>query len=1277
MKFSPIQLAKDLLIKDAGSKRIPIKGYYNVILKISDVEYKHKFYIIENLACAVILGMDFVSGNGLIIDGQEQIIRMQAAGDHLFLIERTTPTPLIVSHDSSIPPYSFGPIRINAHRHPDADLYAHGSDINFACVLHTDKHGRGHLIALNHSAESINIKRGESITTAEPFKDSAKENPRVTTRTPAKRMSRHAFISKFSITCPPELKEDYSDLLYEFQDTFSLDDLDIGRNNLIPHQIKLKDNAPVFTKQFRIPLSHQDTINKFVDEMLDKNLIEATRSNFNSPIFCVKKKNGTWRPVVDLRRVNAATLKDAYSIKDVRSCLDTIGKHQSSVFSTIDLKHGFFQQELEINSRPMTSFTVPGRGQFQFKVSCFGSTGAPSSFSKLMDSILQGLDHTVSYIDDILIYSASHSDHLGHLRKCFVRLRQNNLKMSIEKSVFGAANTEYLGFRIDAAGIRPGTDKLQSVRDFAPPAPVRQIRQFVGLASFFREHIPNFSTLGGYLTALTRKDSKWSGGALPSNALIAFQTLKKSLITSPAIAYPRFDLPYTLLTDAAAGSTGDDGSLLFPGGLGAALLQLWPQDNNYRVIAYASRALKTHEKNYSAFMLELSAIHFGIKHFHHYLYGGKAFLVYTDHKPLEALNRNQTKTINRLQEELLEYDFEIKYKKGSEMQVADFLSRNPINCLSTTYSGSINEISIITTLRWNEILCSAEIFDPTPRSPVDLLGEEPDVLKQLQRDDPSLLDIINYLEEDSKIQGRIPRYSQDFRLDKGILWIKRVKNYVLVIPKSLHNLVLAVAHDSAIGGHRNALKTQDRITNSYWWPGLFKDIQTYIRQCHICQTKNNPHSKASITAPLHPLPITSRFNDRVSMDLLGPLKSVNQYTYVLVITDAFTKWVELVAVADKSATSIANAFFDTWICRYSVPKTLLSDNGKEFCNSILKELNEVFKIHHIKTSPYHPQTNAASERFNRTFISYLRSYITDKEQSLDWTSWLPVAQLSYNTQVHASTKFTPYFLLHFHDPQFPNLTGVAEKYLYSASWPAEAILRLNNAWKSTKQTLQKASILQKKYYDQKTNERHFELGELVLLKKMVQQVGANNKFIASWLGPFVIMKVISSTNVIIRQTPHSKERLVHVNNLKHYIYNTGSPGYLEVDADLQDDTDVEDISTDTPVQTPEETSRRAERRPQPYPAPQPGRGRLLQRLLDSELGHILSPRRKSSSRDPSPSSRVLRSAGPVKDIPLPDFPVEYRPSAPEHESPEPLHHTPSAPPLTTDNESSTESDDGQ
>jgi hypothetical protein len=329
---------------------------------------------------------------------------------------------------------------------------------------------------------------------------------------------------------------------------------------------------------------------------------------------------------------------------------------------------------LEPKSRPYTAFTVPGMGQFEWKVVSMGLASAPSAFQRLVELVVKGIDHVVVYIDDLITHSKTHEQHLESLDKVFTRLAAHNLRLNLKKCVFSSSETSYLSFHLTKKGIFPGTDKLKAVKEAKPPENVKQIRQFLGLCNFFRGHIQNFAQITSPLTQLTKKDSSWKRGSLPEHALRAFRHLQSLLCSQPVLAYPRADRQYALITDA---SFRDEHTA---GGLGAILTQIDNQGKFY-VIAYASRKLQKHEKNYTPFLLEMQAAIFGMETFEVHL-KGRQFKLFTDHKPLEKFGKVHTKTLNRLQQMMNLFSFEIIYKKGDEMP-ADFLSRNAVDTISS------------------------------------------------------------------------------------------------------------------------------------------------------------------------------------------------------------------------------------------------------------------------------------------------------------------------------------------------------------------------------------------------------------------------------------------------------------------------------------------------------------------------------------------------------------------------------------------------------------------
>jgi hypothetical protein len=265
-----------------------------------------------------------------------------------------------------------------------------------------------------------------------------------------------------------------------------------------------------------------------------------------------------------------------------------------------------------------------------------------------------------------------------------LRLRKYGLKLNADKSIFVATTVQYLGYTINEEGVTLSTDKMAAIRETRPPGNLKQIREFVGLANYFRFLIKDFSKMSAPMTALTKKHSGWKEGKLREEAYPAFLALKEKLMQQPIMAYPKREGRFMPRTDACLGDKDN------VGGLGAVLLQQQrtseDKDKAWKVIAYASRPLKKHEKNYSAYLVEMAAAAWGIEHFNVYLIG-KQFTLVTDHRPLEHLGSVHTKTLNRLQHLMLEYDFTIKKRDGEDNAVADYLSRNA----TTTNTASVQE----------------------------------------------------------------------------------------------------------------------------------------------------------------------------------------------------------------------------------------------------------------------------------------------------------------------------------------------------------------------------------------------------------------------------------------------------------------------------------------------------------------------------------------------------------------------------------------------------------
>jgi hypothetical protein len=405
--------------------------------------------------------------------------------------------------------------------------------------------------------------------------------------------------------------------------------------------------------------------------------------------------------VLDYRRVNASSFLDRYALRTIDECLETVGRAGSKVYSALDCSRSFRQLELRPSDRPFTAFTIPGKDQYHWKTCPQGLMGALASFSRLMDVLLADAEIVLTYIDDVLVHSRSHEEHLRHLSAAIDKIGAANLQLNPKKCVFGSDSVEYLGHTLSGDVVRPGQDKAKAMQRAQPPRSVKELHSFCGLAKYFRSYIVQFAIKAAPLFKLTRQD-------LPPEASKAFLQLREEISSRPVMAYPNATGQYHLFVDAALGDENNSG------GLGAVLMQ--DQVGGLRKpVAYASRRLDQHELNYPLFLAEMQAAVFGMEQFHHFLITGR-FALYTDHRPLCKLSSVHVKTLNRLQQKMTELHPDIKFIEGKNNIVADFLSRYHgmnIHVTDVKYDeGRVN--AAVAALSHKDLGASVQMIDASP-----------------------------------------------------------------------------------------------------------------------------------------------------------------------------------------------------------------------------------------------------------------------------------------------------------------------------------------------------------------------------------------------------------------------------------------------------------------------------------------------------------------------------------------------------------------------------------
>ena len=503
--------------RSAGGHQLQVRGLYNLPIKLLGKSITHPVFVIKDLSEPAIIGIDLINRHGLTYSPRSQKFYWNDGSHWSLGVMRT-------SNKMNLKPRSTSAITVNVisenHTKPAKDHpclgVVHNQEIpglgGGPALIKINAIGQTVIEINNNSDQEIQLERNTFLGFIENIEDFEidrfqveklcviTENKQVLTKE-----KRQYLLDNLKVNAPTEEKQKYVDLILKHHTVFSYGKNDLGRADILQHEIRLKTKEPIYVKQFRIPEAHAEHLIQQAKEWLKLGVIQPSRSTYNSPLFLVAKKDGGLRVVQDFRALNANSYIDKYSMKDIHECIAEIGRAGSHIFSTIDLTSGFWQMLLKPQSRAATSFTIPAFGQFERVTSPMGLLGCPASFQRLVELVTKGLENIIVYIDDLLVHSKSHTDHLRQLAELFVRLEKHGLKINLQKCTFGSKDVLYLGFRLTEDGIKPGTDKLKTIAQAKPPANIHEVRQFLGLCNFFRNFVRNFAQVTAPLTALTKK----------------------------------------------------------------------------------------------------------------------------------------------------------------------------------------------------------------------------------------------------------------------------------------------------------------------------------------------------------------------------------------------------------------------------------------------------------------------------------------------------------------------------------------------------------------------------------------------------------------------------------------------------------------------------------------------------------------------------------------------------------------------------------------------------
>ena len=974
-------------------------------------------------------------------------------------------------------------------------------------------------------------------------------------------------IQNASSDLSPSERDRLTGLVTEFKDIFMSPDGKLKQTDLAEHYIDTGDTKPFKLPCRRLPMFKKPIVQNEIEKMLEQEVIEPSVSEWNSPICLVTKKSGEWRFCVDLRALNSVTRLDTYPLPRIDETLDHLSN--SKYFSTLDMASGYWQISLNSKDRDKTSFAIPGLGTWRFKVMCFGLKNAPSSFSRLMEVVLKGLqfEKCLVYLDDIIVVGKDFETALENLRLVFSRLRQAKLQLKVSKCLLLQKSVLFLGHQVSEFGITCDLTKSEIIRDWPQPQDKTEIKSFLGLANYYRKMVPNFSDIASPLTRLTKKKAKFAWGQLQEEA---FVKLKQCLTEPPILAFPLEQGGSFVLDCDASGFA-----------IGAVLSQY--QSNAERVIAYGSHTLNEAQQNYCTTKRELYSIVYFVQHFKHYLLGRK-FILRTDHASLQWLCnfKEPSGILARWLSILGAYDYKIIFRPGHMHANADAVSRKPKRPCLFPECRDCNPKVVSDKSSGNAKVLPCSNLTEQESSPLPnwLKAWTQKELAEMQRNDPCILEVINLKEQFQQrpTKSKIGQIHRDIitllgqwellKINEGLLY-REIEDEMgsvimqLVAPREMKNIIFTHLHEQRYSAHLGRDRTITAIKKRFYWPGMNDEIARWCKECQLCcRGKPGPgkdKSEIEQFKVFRPMLV-------IGIDILGPLsQSYNNNEYILVVGCYFTKWKEAFALPNHTAATVADKLVQEVFLRFGFPYQIHSDQGPEFQSHLFKEMCTLLGIEKTRTCPYNPKSDGMIERFNRTLITMLSLFVDQNKK--DWDDHLPYVMSAYRATQHKSTGASPNLLMLNREIDTPLDVMVGPppsskqpecpiKYI---EWVRSAMLC---AFEYTYQQLGLAATRQKRDYNRGLKPREYEEGNWVW---RWYPPTANQKLGLGWVGPYLIIKRLSYLTYRIQKTKEDRPLVVHVDHLKPFAGTKHPENWLLENRETEPLT-VDESHPDTPVQ---------------------------------------------------------------------------------------------------------------
>lgn len=950
-----------------------------------------------------------------------------------------------------------------------------------------------------------------------------------------------------------ELKEEIIKIFLQNWDAVSISSTDLGHTNLMKFHIDIPPGTkPTHSKVRPLnPLMEKD-LERQLQEWLDADIIEACSSPWSSALVACKKKNSEkFRWAIDYRKVNELTKKDRFPLSSIEGNLHKLSG--ATIFSSLDAASAFHCMDIEDDCRDYTSF-VTFKGQYRFKRLPFGLCNAPAAYSRLVQMALDRLpsNFCLAYIDDAIVFSNSHHDHLEHLRQVVQVHAISGMKLNLAKCQIFQDEVTYLGHMVSKNGIRMIPSYITKVLEWPLPKTGKELRSFLGFSGYYRSFITDYANLTAEMNKMKLENLVvWT-----PETQNKFEKLKRCFEAAPVRGYPQYDNPNPFILDTDWSCTN----------MAAVLSQL--QEGKEKFLGCTAQKCNTAQSNYPSFKGELASVILGLHKFEHIL-RARPFIIRTDSKCIEYLNsmKEYRGIWARWQAFLASFNFKVVHRKGTQQVNADALSRvkgfHPSPDPDPTQEGSyLHDIDDIYTI------------SPTPE-----ITKE--VLKQALDSDEALATIRKFVETENK-----PSCEERKGLTaQGMEYIQvyeclRVKDKLLYycapnstqerlcIPPSLQYVAFKACHDDPTMGHYGINKTFDKMKQRFYWPHLYHDVNMYVSNCISCISKQvNPPK------PTHNQhrEILSYFGQRVYTDTVGPLTPKSYRgklcRHFLTIQDGFTRFIQAIPIPSLETEVVAKAIIDNWIYVHSCMETLHSDRGTSYTSQLFLEIMKQLGIHKTVTPPATPQSDRV-ERAHRCIGNIIRADSRYDEGS--WTEKLPACVFAYNAAVNRYTGVSPFQAVYGRLPLMPvDLLFPLPKNI-GTTWSTH-IETMRNRLQRFSETIckdQQTRIAIDIGRIQGRQKAQLKEGDTCYFFLSQIKRGLSKKLQCRWIGPFTVKRVISDSLIIIypqgNWAKNPKEISTVVNrvrkvNTDYVPRGIFPPSQYTLDLDTLTDSDAEEM----------------------------------------------------------------------------------------------------------------------